>query len=351
MNELIIPINGKDTKIKAKKIDILNLSLDESNPRISFFKDNQITDDLSDDQIMFALVCRKPAAFNRLKESIHNNRGIINPIWVEPIKNDKKNKNKYRVIEGNTRVVIYRELTREEPSEAKWNTILCHILPYGIDEGQLNFIRLQSHLRGTTEWDAYEKAKYLYKLWKHDGWSKKRLQQHTKMSEKQITENIDAYKLMEEQYLPKYQEDQNEVSKFSYFVEFAKDKKLQLLMTKSSLGPNNFCNWVADRNKIPIGQNVRNLRHVFENEDSKKAFLQNGFSEAMEIIQLKKPNIFSSFYKDVESVIHGLRGLSMNEVDEIINEDNGERERMLNDLARWSKKIIQTIGKEKNDLK
>ena len=166
MNDLVIPIDGKETFIKLEQIEIDLLELDELNPRISFYRDNQPTDSLTEEQIIYGLTNKKPEAFRKLRDSIHNNRGIVYPIWIEPeIGNRDK---KYKVIEGNTRVVIYQQLKSEEPYENRWKTILCNVLPYEIEEEQKNFIRLQSHLRGTTEWDAYEKAKYLYRQRQED---------------------------------------------------------------------------------------------------------------------------------------------------------------------------------------
>jgi len=346
MNELIIPIDGKETIIKVRAIGIDKLELDELNPRISFFRDNQVTDSLTEDEIIFALTNKKPEAFRKLKDSIHNNKGIVYPIWIEHVR-DKK----YKVIEGNIRVVVYQQLQKEEPYEDIWKTILCNVLPHEIDEEQKNFIRLQSHLRGTTEWDAYEKAKYLYKLWQEDGWSKSRLEKQTKMTIKQIEENIDAYKIMEEQYLPKYGDDPNEVSKFSYFVEYIKDKKLQRLMEKSSKNVKDFCDWVADKEKIPTGQGVRRLRDIFENEDTKKAFINKGFDTAMQILEFKKPHLVSSFYKDIENVIEGLKEINAQELDKIINEDNSEKEKMIRVLAEWSQKVVKIIEKEKDGIR
>lgn len=349
MNVLIIPIDGKETKIESGHIEIDKLILDELNPRISFFRDNQPSDSLTEDKIIFALTNKKPEAFRKLKDSIHNNKGIIYPIWVVPAR-EEKNK-KYKVMEGNTRVVIYQQLQQVEPYEDRWKTILCYILPHEIDEDQKNFIRLQSHLRGTTEWDAYEKAKYLYKLWDEDGWSINRLEKQTKMTEKQIKENIAAYKIMEEQYLPVHRDDPNEVSKFSYFAEYVKDKKLQKLMEKSSKDVKDFCDWVADKEKIPTGQDVRRLRDIFDNDDTKNAFVNKGFNAAMQILEFKKPHLVSSFYKDIENVIEGLKEINAQELDEIINEDNSEKEKMIRALAEWSQKVVKIIEKEKNGIR
>jgi len=349
MNELIIPIDGKETKIELKQIEINKLELDELNPRISFFRDNQVTDNLTEAQIIFALTNKKPEAFRKLRDSIHNNKGIVNPIWIEPLSEEREGK--YKVIEGNTRLVIYQQLQQEEPNEEKWKTILCHILPYKISDEQKNFIRLQSHLRGTTEWDAYEKAKYLYKLWQDDGWSINRLEKQTKMTEKQIKENIEAYKIMEEQYLPDHSDDPNEVNKFSYFVEYVKDNKLKKLMEKSSKDIKDFCDWVNNKQKIPTGQDVRRLRDIFDNEDTKNAFITKGFDAALHLLELKKPNLVSSFYKSIDEVIEGLKGISAQELDEIITEDNSEKENMIKELAEWSKKVVKLIEKEKNGIR
>ncbi len=349
MRDLIIPLDGKETKIELKQIDITNLELDELNPRISFFRDNQVADSLTEDQIIFALTNKKPEAFRKLRDSIHNNKGIVYPIWIEPLRGQRGEKHK--VIEGNTRVVIYQQLQKEEPHEDRWKTILCNILPHEINEEQKNFIRLQSHLRGTTEWDAYEKAKYLYKLWQEDGWSINRLEKQTKMTEKQIDENIKAYRIMEEQYLPIHTDDPNEVNKFSYFVEYVKDKKLQKLMEKSSKDIKDFCNWVADKEKIPTGQDVRRLRDIFDNEDTRNAFIDKGFDNAMQILEFKKPHLVSSFYKDIENVIEGLKEINAQELDEIINEDNSEKEKMIRDLSEWSQKVVKIIEKEKNGIR
>ncbi len=349
MNKLIIPIDGKEIVISLMQIEIDKIELDESNPRISFFKDNQVSDSLTEDQIVYALINKKPEAFQKLMDSIHNNKGIVYPIWVEPIR--RKKDKEYRVIEGNTRLVIYQKLQQEEPYEERWKTILCNILPHEIEEEQKNFIRLLSHLRGTTEWDAYEKAKYLYKLWQDDGWSINRLEKQTKMTEKQIKENIDAYKIMEEQYLPDHADDPNEVSKFSYFVEYIKDSKLQKSLKKNEMDIKNFCDWVANKEKIPTGQDVRRLRDIFDDEDTKNAFVVKGFNAAMQILTLKKPRLTSSFYRSIEDVIEGLKEISTQELDEIIAEENGEKENMIKKLVEWSQKVIKLIKKEKDGLK
>lgn len=344
MEEIIIPLDGRSTKVTLQNIGISDLLLDQDNPRISFFRDNQLSSELNDIEMVFALTNKKPDAFQKLKDSIHNNKGIMNPIWVEP-----QNNHKYKIVEGNSRFVVYLQLSSEEPNENCWKSILCYLLPFEISEEQKNYIRLQSHLRGTTDWDAYEKAKYLYKLWDEEGWSINKLEKQTKMTTDQIKENIDAYRLMEEQYLPTHSDDPNEVGKFSYFVEYIKDKKLQRVMDQNNLKPSDFCSWVGDREKLPTGQDVRKLRDILENDDTQQVFFHRGFTAALQSLEQIKPHLVSTFYREIEIVIEKLKNISTQEIDEIINDDeNGKRE-LIKELADWSNKVIAIIDGEKSN--
>jgi hypothetical protein len=338
---IVIPLDGIETQIELKSIPLGRLELDEDNPRISFFKDNQVVDTLSEQQIEYALMNKNPEAWRKLKDSIHNNRGIVNPIWAEPI--GKSQEKKFRVVEGNSRVLAYRILGKDEPGESRWKAILAYVLPKEIKREQKDFIKLQSHLRGTTEWDAYEKAKYLYRLWEEDGWPISRLEKQTKMTEKQIEQNIEAYRLMEEQYLPPYGSDPEEVSKFSYFVEFVKDTKLQQLCDQYIGGVDGFCKWVSDKSKIPTGQDVRKLRPILENDSSRKVMIARGFDAAMEVMVLRAPHMVSGFYKDVEEVIRGMKDISSAEFEEIAAEPGGGKMKLICELAEWSQKVLNWI--------
>jgi|WetSurMetagenome_2_1015567.scaffolds.fasta_scaffold00003_6 hypothetical protein len=339
MNTLEIPINGRPQPINIEFIDINRLILDELNPRISFFRDNQPKSNLNREEIIFALTQKRPEAFRKLKDSIENNRGIISPIWVEP-----KEENCFRVIEGNSRVVAYTQLLLDQPYEETWKKIMSYVLPEKISEEELNFIRLLAHLRGTNEWDAYEKAKYLFKLWKEEGWSIKRLEKQTKMSEKEIENSIKAYEIMEEQYLPQHYDDPSETSKFSYFVEYVRDKKLQNSLQKNSLGVNDFITWVSDDVMIPTGQDVRLLKDIIDNNETRGVYINKGFESARQILELKKPYLISPLFRDIESTIEGLKSISSFELDEIIGDKDGEKQKMIYELQTWTLKVLKIIN-------
>lgn len=306
-----VNLGGIPTEIYLKDIEINNITLDEDNPRIGFQRDAQPFQNVDQRQIAFALSNKSPDAYNKLKTNIEINEGIVNPIWVEPISDEM-----FLVIEGNTRLLIYRELHEKYPHKEIYKKIPCRILPHESNSDQRDFIRLESHLRGATPWEAYEKARYLFHLWDRGGYSFSQLSERTKLSEKEITQSIQAFKDMEQQYLPKYGTNPNESLKFSYFVEYEKNSKLKHEMERNGFLIADFCDWIGEK-KIPKAQDVRELRYILENDESKCVFEKDGFEYAKDILGTIKPDLVAPLYQNIEKVRDDLKNLSNYEIVEM----------------------------------
>ncbi|MBI5050614.1 MAG: hypothetical protein HZC11_07060, partial [Nitrospirae bacterium] len=197
MSRITINLDGKPTEIKRINIPLNKLILDIENPRIQYYFDTRLNDNITQDKVRFALA-EGNDQYEKLKDHIERNGGIYDPIWIVP-KDDY-----FTVIEGNTRAFIYEELSEKYVNNEKWKAIDACILPYKVDRNVINFIRLEKHLFGPTPWAAYEKARELYRLHTQEDYSLKRLEQLTKLRASDISNNIQAYKDMEEQYLKKY---------------------------------------------------------------------------------------------------------------------------------------------------
>ncbi|MCQ6962437.1 ParB/Srx family N-terminal domain-containing protein [Methanolobus chelungpuianus] len=310
-DSILVKIGGISTEIKMGEIEIDQIIFDEGNPRIGFHKDTQPFTNLSQNQIIFALSNKNRDAYAKLKENIEVNEGIVNPIWIEPIDHEI-----YRVIEGNTRLLIYRDLREKYPYKDFFKTIPCRILPAKITEEQRNFIRLEAHLRGTTPWDAYEKARYLFFLWNKEGYTYSQLANQTKLTEKEIVQSIQAFRDMEDQYLPKYGNDPSEVLKFSYFVEYEKNNKLKDQMNKIGLVTSDFCDWVGN-NKISKAQDVREIYHLLESDQVREIFIKEGFEEAKEILGTIKPCLVDPLYQNIENVIEDIKNIPSYQISEM----------------------------------
>ena len=145
---------------KYMELNINSIELDRDNPRIKMYLE-MYGSNVTAQGIALALNSSSSdgaTSFTSLKESIRVNGGIINPIIVNHIADGR-----YVVIEGNTRLQIYREFA-ENTGGGEWDVIRA-IVYENLTEEEKHSIRLQSHLVGPRDWDPYSKAKYLHYLY------------------------------------------------------------------------------------------------------------------------------------------------------------------------------------------
>ena len=303
-----IPLDGVLTEVEMKNVDLKQIILDIENPRIQYHLDTRLNNEVTSDMVKFALA-ESNEQFDRLKSHIELNGGIFNPIWVVP------QQNFFLVIEGNTRALIYSELSEKYFNDDKWKSISAYVLPSAIERHKINFIRLEAHLFGPTPWDAYEKARELYRLFHEEDYSNKRLVNLTKLSAYEIKNNIQAFMDMEEQYLPKYKRP-GEQLKFSYFAEFRKNSKLKKLVNSGKLRLSEFCDLVGE-GKFGRGEHVRKLALVWEDEEARNTLIQDDMEAALEQLAQKNPSAKSKLFEKIKDVTNGLENMPFAEFSEI----------------------------------
>jgi len=339
MVEKTVNLAGIPIKVQEELVDIASIELDPDNPRIGLQRDSALRD-LTQEKIQYILAYKNSEAYRKLKESIEINHGTIYPIWIAPADSDS-----YIVIEGNTRLVIYRDLAEKYSAEATYKKILSIVLPSDIQENQKDFIRLEAHLRGTTDWDAYEKARYLYKLFYEEGLPISQLEKLTKLTYDEIDNSIKAFKDMEQFYMPAYGKDQSSPFKFSYFVEYEKSKKLKSLMEKNGKGIEDFCAWVG-KGKISRAQDVRDLPSIFSFDASRNAFEKDGYDEALDKLEVLRPDKTSRVFQHIENVIQDLREMPAFEVAEMREGIQPEKRRMLEELSTSVISILKMVERK-----
>jgi hypothetical protein len=340
MPQLQVNLESRPVIIENRPVSISLLELDEANPRIGLYRDSQLRSRLSAADIRHAIVNRSPGAYEKLRDSVEINQGIINPIWIGPARGGR-----HLVIEGNTRVLIYQELAEKYPSSELWKAIPANILPVGIEESQINFIRLEAHLRGVTEWDAYERARYLYILSEKEGYSVRRLEQLTRLDRTEIETEIRAFRDMSEVYNTKYPDDPYQSQKFSYFVEYERSKRIKQQMTNHDLGIGDFCDWIGT-GRIPKAENVRRLPDILESPTATDHFMKEGYDRALSYLALAKPDLVSPLFQRIEDVIEGLRRLPFYELEQIRTGEQPGRRRLLENLARISGQLWTRLSED-----
>ncbi|BCH13698.1 hypothetical protein MesoLjLa_05490 [Mesorhizobium sp. L-2-11] len=271
-------------------IAVEDIELDRSNPRIRKFLE-MYGDQPTPEQIFLALGAGNDddvgsstsTTFEKLKQSIITNGGIIQPIIL-----NRRADGSLICVEGNTRVALYKHFLKTGV-KGTWTDIPA-LVHNEIDDASVHAIRLQIHLVGTRPWDPYSKAKYLYEL---------RTQEHLPFAtivdycggrQTEVVEHINAYADMEEHYRPVVGDDGSfDTTRFSGFIELQKPG-IKQAVTAAGFTLSDFARWIHDGKLYPL-QKVRVLPRILRHEKARDVFLKQGARKAEAL--LEKPDLNS----------------------------------------------------------
>lgn len=268
-------------------VPIDNLELDTTNPRIRKWIEMYGPNPTAE-QIHMALGIgsndteSSSTTFSSLRESIRTNRGIINPIIV-----NRHPEGKLVVVEGNTRVAIYRNF-KDDKVIGPWDSIPA-LIHENLEQIGIDSIRLQAHLVGPRPWDPYSKAKYLHHLRNVENIPFTQLVDLCGGKKKELQNYIDAYSDMEKYYRRVISDDGAfDPTRFSAFVELQRPRIKQAILN-SGYSLEDFARWVDQRLIDPI-ETIRDLPEILGHPEAKKVFLQDGAKQATKLIDLPPPS-------------------------------------------------------------
>lgn len=267
-----------------QRIPIDEIQLDVENPRIRRFLEHIANP--SAEQIHLALGFGSSESdsggsttFRTLRESIRESRGISSPILVRPIEGDK-----YLVIEGNTRLAIYKEFRDEQGTGKGWDAIPA-IIRDNLKELEVHTIRLQAHLVGPRPWDPYSKAKYLTYLREVENLPMAAIESMCGGRRKELADLIDAFNDMEKYYRPALPDESAfDITRFSAFVELQKPGIKEAILG-GGFKLDDFAHWVIDQKIHPLST-VRALPKILGHKDARQKFLKSGAKEAQKLLDL-----------------------------------------------------------------
>lgn len=255
------------------------IELDRNNPRIArglaYFK--SITADT-----MALLLGSSSEACASLRESIRENKGVIHPIVV-----NKRPDGTYVVIEGNTRLQIYKDFVKNnEPGD--WTRIRA-IVYEALDEESQHSIRLQAHLIGPREWDPYSKALYLNRLANKEHMPMSTLISFCGGASKasEIKHMIAAFRDMEEYYRPLCDDDsQFDTRKFHGFVEL-QNRNVEDALLSHGYTKSDFSRWMIE-DRFSTLQHVRRIPDILKSKKATEVFLRENSREAEKILAVEE---------------------------------------------------------------
>lgn len=305
-------------------IPIDDVDLDYSNPRIARFLEIY-GGEITAERIALALNASTETqegdtytTYYSLRESIRINGGIIQPILVNKQPDGRK-----VVIEGNTRLQIYREFVKQKVP-GSWDRIPA-IIHENLPAFRIDAIRLQSHMVGPRPWDPYSKAKYLNHLSNTKQMTIDQIIECCGGRRRQVIEYIGAYNDMETFYRPALSSaDVFDATRFSAFVELQKPT-IKMAVLEGGHDLTDFSKWVIDGLISPLNT-VRALPRILSNAKSKEIFLKEGAEAAIQSLQ-------------VESDIPSLNGVSLAQL----------ATEMLNRLANIAFPVVQKMKESPKD--
>jgi hypothetical protein len=327
-------------------VQVDHISLDESNPRIAYFLEH-LPSPHTAEQIFIALGAGSDdesggmASFNRLKNSIQTNGGIVNPVILR-----QSGPSDFKCIEGNTRVALYREF-RDKGIGGSWGTIPA-VIHSALSEADVHAIRLQAHLVGPRAWTPYAKAKYLTYLRNEEHFEFARLVDFCGGNQKSIQEALDAYADMETHYRPHLESDEDfDITRFSGFVELQKPGVKEAIK-HAGFALDDFGRWIID-GKIEKLAHVRWLSKVLKDKKATAAFIKSGIEDAIDLTEAPDQTKVlqdASLVSLARALTEALRRIEYREVKKLKDEPMSQTAQYLTEAYEALKEIMADIGAE-----
>lgn len=251
-------------------------------------------------------------------------------------------------LEGNSRLCAYRHLLKNAKEAGdiagtkRWELIRAKVLPKSTSDRIVFAILGVLHIRGKAKWMPYEQASYLFRQANTYRLKPSELAAQIGCDDTDVKNMIDAYKLMEKYKI-------TDTSRFSYFVEFAKSRKLAGIKECIPVGVDlaeKFSEWVRD-DKIPRAEAVRDLPTILKDKSTRTKFLggQVTFEEALEMAKDRHPEVTSSFYSKLRRATEAINDAEPARVQEEVLADP-QKKNIIRDLAKTAKRFAKSVGVE-----
>lgn len=252
-------------------LNVEEIEFDTDNPRIRMALE-KYGDKLNAERIYFALRTATDngdsvGSFSRLRDSIHANGGITQPITVV-IKSGKK-----LCIDGNTRLAIYKDFLKSDGTSERWGKIRALVMP-NATQRDIEKIRVSAHLVGARAWPAYEKARYLHYLYCDEFKGFEEMIDLCGGNRADIERQIHAYEDMNEFYRKNVDDNAFKIDRFSGFVELQKPQIRQAIFD-AGFELSDFGKWISDGNIYRLAD-VRNLPKVLQDPEATEIFATGG---------------------------------------------------------------------------
>lgn len=298
-------VQGALVELELVEVDPEAVTLDPTNPRLGF-SIRQLNDEICNDAACTLLLTSQEDV-EELKRSVVLSAGVQEPIYLRA---------NNVVAEGNRRVVAMRLAKEEYPGNPRFGTMPAWLIPADTPEYVVQNLLNEIHLGSVRGWAPYEKALQLRALIA-SGLIEEEVAERYRMTARDVRQHIAAADLMDREYFPITKEptDIEHRAKFSYFLEFQKNTKLQKRLQDDPNLAIRFVSWVAD-GRINTGERVRRLPRILESTRAVQLLENVGFDTAEEYLRQQHPEE-QELYALLDKTRGRLESMTITELDEL----------------------------------
>jgi hypothetical protein len=271
-------IQGTPVELSLVEVNPQTVRLDPSNPRIAFSM--RQLDEHERNQAACVLLLTSQEETASLQRSIVLSNGVQEPIYVRA---------DGRVAEGNRRVVALRAAQEEYPGDPRFERMPAWLIPADTPEHVVQNLLNEIHLGSVRGWAPYERAAQMRGLMEN-GLIEDEIAERYRMTTREVKQQLDAIEFMDRQYFPIIVDpsDPEHRSKFSYFLEFSKNGRLQDHCKHSPKLAERFAKWVRD-GRLDTGMRVRRLARILDSAEATRLLDIAGFKAADEYLAQHHP--------------------------------------------------------------
>jgi len=265
-----------------------------------------------------------------LLRSVRENKGLHEPIYVRA---------DGRVAEGNCRTAIYQFLKEAQPKETCWQRIPAWKLPTTVTERQIAVLQGHWHVAGKITWRAHEQAGHLHHMNTDLKMTPAEIAAAMRMTDLEVRRLLQAYETMTKDVIPRIKNADGR-EKFSYVLEFYKNKKLEDFRSKKENVK--FFTDLVVKDKLKGGAEVRKLHKILGDERTKKMLKTDGYAKAIALVGKSDPTADSAMFRKLTSVTATLEKMRRPVLERI---KSGTKEKqILRDLYVALKKVADATG-------
>lgn len=316
----MIVVGRIPVRVTHETVPIGSIRLDPENPRIRFQLKRSGKSKVTQEDLRELI--RKQPGYDGTHKSIRKAGGLTEPVII---------RHDGTVVEGNSRTTAIAALHGGNLSDPSWKSLPVTRLPKDVPEKAIAMLMAGYHVAGKAKWAAFAQAEHVHYLKEDCGFAIEEIADETRMSKKDVTQYMEAYKYLIEEVLPRAGKASGEKvlkAKFSHALEFVKNRKLGDLRQDKSVRKT-FADLLV-RDKIK-GAEVRELSTIFKDKRATKELKANGFKHAKDVLKKADPSVARSDLRQMQNLTAKIR--KMKQHDWTLFSANAKARKILEDLA------------------